>query len=234
MKLTGNVHEVPRLSQSDITAMFRLMSEFYDNMDFDVFKKDLNAKDFCILLYDEAGKIQGFSTQKILTLDINGKQVSGLFSGDTIIHKDYWGSPELFRAFTSYFIEYAKRHEEFYWFLTSKGYKTYKIIAKFFLEFYPTFKRPTPPYEKSIMDAYASLLYPDEYDPADSVIKYKNAKDKLKKGVADITPSVLRDEDVTFFLSANPQHYNGNDLVCLAKISDNNLAPFAKKRFIGK
>ena len=234
MKLTGSVHKVQTLTRDDQAIMFGLMCKFYDHMHAGVFEKDLRAKDFCLLLRDEDGAIQGFSTQKILTLDVGGRKVSGFFSGDTIIHKDYWGSPELFKVCMSYFMEYGKRYDAFYWFLTSKGYKTYKIMAKFFLTFYPSFRQATPPHEKSVMDAYAALLYPGEYDPATGVIQYKSVKDALKKGVADITSSTLRDKDTAFFAKVNPGYLHGDDLVCLTRMSESNLTAFAKKRLIGK
>jgi hypothetical protein len=171
----------------------------------------------------------GFTTQKLLDVNVNGKIVPGMFSGDTIIHKDYWGSTELFRVWAKYWFEYAERFGEFYWFLICKGYKTYRIMPLFWTEFYPNYKTETPAYEQSIIDAYAQMLYPDEYNKDTGVIEYKTVKDKLKKGVADIDEHLLKNKDIAYFCKRNPEHYKGNDLACLAKIDK----AVIKKRILG-
>ena len=50
------------------------------------------------------------------------------------------------------------------------------------------------------------------------VIEYKHTKDKLKSGVADIDERRIKNKDIAFFNAANPNHADGNDLACLAKI----------------
>ena len=214
--------------------MFSLMNEFYDNVSMDVFRKDLDDKDYCLLLTSAGGDIVGFTTQKILSFDLNGELIHGVFSGDTIIHRDYWGSLEMYVVFARFFFALAKEYDCFYWFLISKGYKTYRMLPVFFSEFYPSYKMAVPPHEKAVMDAYASLLYPDEYDPVTGVIEYAAVKDKLKDGVADITEKELRNPDVRFFIEANPGYREGNDLVCLARLSEDRLQPRARGHLFGE
>ena len=47
----------------------------------------------------------------------------------------------------------ARPRAEFYWFLISKGYKTYRFLPLFFREFYPRHDAPTPAWAKEILDA---------------------------------------------------------------------------------
>ena len=51
-------------------------SQHYDNVTEEVFINDLMNKDYCIMLYNEKKHVKGFSTQKELSLDLNGKIVS--------------------------------------------------------------------------------------------------------------------------------------------------------------
>ena len=216
--MKGTVKQISEVSAQDIDAMFALMDEFYENMDRAVFERDFFAKDYCIILHDDGGRIVGFTTQKVMSVNVDGKEVHGIFSGDTIIHKDYWGDTELFRVWAQFWFPFAEKYDEFYWFLICKGYKTYRILPLFWREFYPSYKGAVPEYEKKIIDAYASALYPGEYDPKSGVIEYRHTKDRLKPGVADIDEHRLKNRDVAFFSSANPGHAQGNDLACLAKI----------------
>lgn len=227
--LKGTVKPISEYTEDEIRAMYQLMSQFYDNMDESVFRRDFFDKDYCLSLYHETDGLVGFTTQKVMAVEVDGKQVHGMFSGDTIIHKEHWGDMELFRTWAQFWFDYAEKYEEFYWFLICKGYKTYRIMPLFWTEFYPRHGCETPEYEQKIIHAYASKLYPDEYDPESGVIVYKSVKDKLKSGVAEIGERELRNKDVAFFCTANPRHADGNDLACIAKIDREKL----KKRTMG-
>lgn len=221
--LKGFIKSVNEYSEAEISAMYSLMAEFYDNTDEAVFRRDFFDKDYCLALYLENGLLVGFTTQKILEIDANGKKVNGIFSGDTIIHKDYWGDTALFKVWAKFWFEFAEKYDEFYWFLICKGYKTYRIMPLFWKEFYPNYRMETPEYEQNIINAYASTLYPDEYNPETGVIEYKSIKDKLKNGVANVGEREIKNKDIAFFCKANPDYINGNDLACIAKIDKEKL-----------
>ena len=50
----------------------------------------------------------GFTTQKVMELEINGCLIHGVFSGDTIIHKSYWGELELFKAWADFWFRFLR------------------------------------------------------------------------------------------------------------------------------
>lgn len=233
-ELHGTIIEVQKLTELEKKTMFSLMDEFYDDTTYHVFIEDLEEKDYSILLFDTDNRIKGFSTQKRMSVEVGGEKVHGVFSGDTIIHKNYWGSIELYRLFAKYFISYGKRHGSFYWFLISKGYKTYKMLPLFFKEFYPNYKEKTPAYEQELIHSFGSVKYPDEYGRESGVIQYKGKKDKLKSGVADITKKQLNDLHILHFLKLNPEYFKGNDLVCIAKLTEENLKPAVRRLLLGK
>lgn len=229
-KMHSKVISIVDITHKERTQMLHLMQEFYDNVSQQNFNDDLEKKHYCIMLYNEDGDLMGFSTQKEISLEVDGEIINGIFSGDTIIHKDYWGSLDLHKEFARKFI---KEDEDYYWFLISKGYKTYKMLPVFFEDFYPNYKNGTPAFEKRIMDKFGETLYPDDYDKDSGVIKYKDVKDKLKQGVADITERQLRDKDINYFLDINSNYTDGDDLVCLTKLSQDNLRRTAKRLFRG-
>lgn len=234
MKVCGELIEVKKLTKACINAMFILMDTYYDQMDYSNFISDLSEKDHCILLIDESGGIQGFSTQKLISFPLNGKEIHGVFSGDTIIHKDYWGSFELYRVFAQSFIKYSNQFAEFYWFLISKGYKTYRMLPLFFKTFYPNYLEQIPDYEKHIRDAFGLFKYPGQYNIKTGIIEYPGQKVKLKKGVADVTLKQLKDKNIQFFINTNPNYILGEDLVCLARLEPDNLKSAARRIFMGE
>lgn len=216
--LKGQIKPVREYMKAEQAAMYRLMAEFYDNTSESVFMRDFLDKDYCLSLYHETDGLVGFTTQKVMSVNVNGKEIHGVFSGDTIIHKDHWGDMELFKTWAGFWFDFAMQYDEFYWFLICKGYKTYGMLPLFFTEFYPNYRKETPAYEKSIIDAYASALYASEYNKKSGVIEYRTVKDKLKNGVADIGSRELQNKDTAFFCQANPGYIHGNDIACLAKL----------------
>ncbi|MBR3630973.1 MAG: hypothetical protein IKN55_10970 [Oscillospiraceae bacterium] len=215
--MTGRIVPVAEITEQDIRAMYALMQTYYEQTDEAVFRRDMAEKDY-VLTLREGQEIVGFSTQRVLTVQVEGKDVSGVFSGDTIIRRDHWGEQELFRIWSQFWFPYARNYEEFWWFLICKGYKTYRILPTFWEEFYPTYRQETPAHEQAVMDAYAKALYPEEYDAASGVIVYQHEKDRLRPGVADADARRLKNKDIAYFCERNPGHALGNDLVCLARM----------------
>lgn len=220
--LKGEVKKIQEFTETQILEMYQLMSEFYDDTNEAIFRRDFENKDYCLVLYNEENRLVGFTTQKIMELEVEQKKILGVFSGDTIIHKDYWGDMQLFIIWARFWFNYTKE-DDFYWFLICKGYKTYRMLPVFWTEFYPNYRCETPKFEKNIIDAYATSLYGDEYNAQSGVVEYKTVKDKLKTGVADVGERELRNKDIAFFCEKNPGYQRGNDIACLAKIDKNIL-----------
>ncbi len=220
--LDGKIVDVKELSIQDKKRMFFLMDLFYDNMIWEVFLADLEEKDYCIVLFDDSNTIYGFSTQKIIQVPIDDQQVYGVFSGDTIVHKDYWNSHHpLFSIFGRFFETYSRDYDEFYWFIICKGYKTYKILPTFFDSFYPCYKERTPDEVQKVMDAFGRSYHKD-YNQETGVVEYSDTKDKLRVGVADITERQMKNPHTAFFCEKNPHHALGQDLVCITSLKKYN------------
>lgn len=225
MTMTSRVLKPRELDPIQIDEMFHLMNTYYDGMSREVFLMDLFDKDYVILLEDL--QVVGFSTQKLL--EVGGYK--GVFSGDTIIHRDHWGSPLLSQTFARFFFPFGEK-EDFYWFLISKGYKTYKFLPTFFLHYYPSPGEETPADMQGLMHAYAFRLYPDEYNPQSGVIEYSHDKDKLKAEIQELSEK-KNDRYYQFFLEKNPGYLVGNDLVCLVKLHRDNLRPRTERLLFG-
>lgn len=216
--LNGKIQPVSEYSREEVSQMYRLMAEFYDDTDEQVFLRDFYDKDYCLALYHDTAGLVGFTTQKVMEVEADGRTIHGVFSGDTIIHRSYWGDIELFKVWADFWFGYGEKYDEFYWFLICKGYKTYRILPLFWKEFYPCFNKETPLHIQNIIDAYAQKLYPDEYDKTDGVIKYSHLKDKLRAGVADVGEREMKNKDIAYFCERNPGYIKGNDLACIARI----------------
>ncbi len=234
-RLTGQVRQPPELTSTERAEMYALLADYFVNVTRPHFETDLAEKEWVILLTDTAtGQVQGFSTLMRLQITMDNQPIVAFFSGDTIIHRDYWSEVELPRLWGRHVFSLAETlcgQARVYWFLISSGYKTYRFLPVFFREFYPTYLRPTPPRVKRILDALACLKFPSEYDAGQGIIRFAQAA-PLRPGVAEITERRLKDPHVAFFVAANPGHAQGDQLPCLVELTQTNLTP-AGRRMMG-
>lgn len=233
--LVGQVVQPVDLTPAQHQNMVLLLADYFANITQRQFEHDLAEKEWVILLSDTVtGQIRGFSTLMRLTVEVDNRPVVAFFSGDTIIHHDYWSQVELPRLWGRHVFNLAETiggDAWVYWFLISSGYKTYRFLPLFFREFYPTYQRPTPPVIKRTLDTLAQLKFPTEYDPVGGIIHPSQAA-PLHPGVAEITPRRLKDPHVAFFIAANPGYIRGDELACLVELTRNNLTP-AGLRMLG-
>jgi hypothetical protein len=232
--LTGCVRPVREVTPIEREQMYVLLKEYFNNVTQLQFEHDLAEKEWAVLLTDAGtGQIQGFSTLVRLRIAVDDQPVVAFFSGDTIIHRHYWGETELPRLWSRHVFSLAETIPDarVYWFLISSGYKTYRFLPVFFREFYPTYQRPTPPAVKRVLDRLAHLKFPGEYNPDTGIIRFAEAA-PLRPGVAEVTKQRLKNPHVAFFVTANPGYAHGDQLACLVELTYTNLTR-AGRRVLG-
>ena len=236
-KLKATVISIKELNLPERFKMFSIYEKYYENSSREKFEKDLLNKDKVIILKSQGdNEIQGFSTLKHINLVLkSGKKVRGIFSGDTIIEKKFWGDKALNLAFSFYLLKekYKKPFEPLYWFLISKGFKTYLLLANNFPEYYPNPEAKTPKEMEEVMDEFSMQNYPDAYNPETKTLCFGNNYDSLKKAVAPVDEELLsRYHKIKFFLEKNPNWEQGEELVCLGIFDWKVLATSIYKVFL--
>lgn len=231
--LDATVQPVGSLTARDRAAMLELFGRYYDDVDPARFQHDLDRKDDVIVLRDAEAVIRGFSTLKQLVVHDDGVDHRGIYSGDTVIEHTAWGQGVLGRAFLRYLLKARVRHplRPLWWFLISKGYKTYLLMANNFPEHWPRYERPTPPAASRVQRAFASRLFGDDFDAERGVVRFANPCGRLRDGVAEIDAGLLATQArVRFFQDHNPEWARGDELVCLARMTWTLPAAYAWKR----
>lgn len=211
--------------------LYGLYASSYDGADRARFRADMEEKQWVILLREAGSEnIVGFSTQLLLEVEVNRRAVSALFSGDTIIDPRYWGSLELIRAWCRLagMLKAQCGDRPLYWFLISKGHRTYLFLPSFFDEFYPRHDRPTPPFERQLIHILARAKFPGDFDPETGLIRHSAARDRVKPEL-DSAPRRLNNPHVDFFVRRNPGYRCGSELACVAEIAPANMRSVAKR-----
>jgi hypothetical protein len=230
-ELQAEITPAKQVLTQHVDRLYRLYADCYDGTDPARFRADLEEKQWVILLLDaETEDVVGFSTQLLIDVQINQQPVHALFSGDTIIHPRYWGSLELVRAWCRLAARLKAQggNRPLYWFLISKGHRTYLYLPSFFNEFYPRYDRVTPAFEQQLIRVLGSAKYPREFVPESGLIVHRGGHDRLKAEL-DAAPKRLHNPHVRFFVRENPEYRHGSELLCVAEISLANMRSAARR-----
>jgi hypothetical protein len=214
---------VPRatLSRRDRDEMFALYTTYFATGDRVTFERDLAEKDWVVLLRNDDGAIDGFST----LLRIRAGEATVFFSGDTIVARHRWGTYDLPRLWSRFV--FANADANTWWFLISSGYRTYRYLPLFFRDFYPRNREMKP-----LLDQMAVSRFGESYDPGTGVIRLATPA-PLREGISD--PELrLHNPHVRFFIEANPGHADGDELACLVRIHPDNLTAAGRRMVYGR
>ncbi len=225
-----------QLDRFERQAMLDLMVSYYDNVREDVFHRDLSAKDWVIRLRcQQTGQLIGFSTQRLLRQSIDDQPVRVLFSGDTIVDRNFWNSPKLAQTWGRFVLRLIaqSQQEPLYWLLLSKGYRTYRFLPLFFGCYAPAVNHRTLPELDRVRQVFMHPIYGSAFDPATSIVSGSAIDNySLREGVADVDGARRDDPHIRFFVACNPGHHSGDELCCVAPLNRDNFTA-AARRVIG-
>ena len=221
--LTAKTIETRCLKEQEVSEMYQLFESFYDNVSLKIFTQDLYKKDKVILMKNHFREIKGFSTLQEFTEFSEGRPYHIIYSGDTIIHPDYWGTSVLTMEFLKniLLIKVKNPLRPVWWLLLSKGFKTYLLLANNFIIYYPRHTKETPEKYKLLMHQIAEKLFPGTLNPATSTLHFtEGTHEKLKASLAPIDSGMLKKHPkINFFYQANPGWESGDELLCLGKVN---------------
>ena len=222
-KIYARFVKIKNISAQDRQQMFSVFEKYYSGTDFETFEKDMQKKTGVILVRRREDKaIVGFTTvTEYYFIMPNGKPACGVFSGDTIIQKEYWGS----RVLQSRFFIYVLTKKIFsgriplYWLLISKGFKTYLLLANNFTDYHPHPKGKNANLS-SVVENYCDRLFPGVYNKETQLLDFGNEYQMLKGGVAEISDELKAEKPkVAFFEEKNPTWQRGTELPCVGVLS---------------
>lgn len=220
MRLHGKIIASTAFTSSEKERLFSLMTAHYENVRQEKFLRDLAEKESVLVLYDDKQQIQGFTTFMVIKSAFRGEPVAALYSGDTIVARQFWGQLELFRVFGGLFSHLLhERREPLYWLLLSKGIKTYLLLPLFFYSFFPQYACATPAYEQGLIDQFASEKFGLSYLQDQGIVRIVPRADRLKGELVEIPENKRLRLHVRFFLERNPGYVDGDELVCLTRIT---------------
>lgn len=228
--MKGDIVRREELSDATRADMYALFASQFSGVSEAEFLRDLDEKNWVLLLRNDTGKLAGFSSLHVYPAMAGERELTVVYSGDTVVDVETWSDSAL-----SYYwmgaIDYLQRYYEtdrLCWFLLVSGYRTYRFLPVYSEFFYPRFDEATPTDVQEIMDALALARFGDRYDPDTGIVRLR-APARLKGELGGIPENRLRDPHIAYFAERNPGHDQGDELVCFSILAEDELTRLGKR-----
>ncbi len=222
---------VPRdaLTGTEREEMFALLSHHFEGVTRDQFERDLAEKNWVVEVRRES-RLLGFSTLLVDEENFDGRALTAIYSGDTIVAPEAWGSPALARSWIAAVnhLRAAFPARPCYWLLLTSGFRTYRFLPVFWREFFPRRDAPMPPGARALRDHLARARYGERYDAASGIVRFPRPQ-SLRGRLGEVPAGRASDADIAFFFTQNPDHAAGDELACLTEISEGNLTAAGRR-----
>lgn len=229
MPLKAYIVRQPLLAEEDRAQMLELHCCYFENVHRDVFLRDMAEKDWVIVLRDPCGNIAGFSTVRFVPLCVEGENALFLFSGDTVVARQHRRCGALAGAFGHVMLRALDEdaRSSCYWFLISKGHRTYRFLPLYFRRFFPNCETPTPLRYDRLVRAIGEHLFGEAYDAGSGIVRHAGLGDRLAPGTCDVPEGRASDPHVRLFMARNPHYAQGDELACITDVARDNFTPAA-------
>lgn len=209
--------------------MFALLQNHFHGVTPEQFARDLAEKNWIILIL-RGDRLVGCSTLHIYESSFDGTPVSVVYSGDTVIAPEAWGSTALARGWITAVNQLRERYPrgKYYWLLLTSGFRTYRFLPVFWSQFFPRFDTPLPDDLRRLRNQLATERFGEQYDSASGLVRFRQPQ-QLRGELKSIPAGRLNDPHISFFAQNNPDHGNGDELVCLTELSAENLTAAGRR-----
>lgn len=232
-EITARVVAARAIRPEDRRRLFDLFSRYYDDVTEERFADDLARKDEIVVVADAKNEVVGFSTLSLEEVEVDGRRIRVLFSGDTIVDRRHWGSQVFTRAWIRHIGKLWSEAPStpLFWLLIVKGHRTFRYLPTFALHFVPTPRGGDDPDLVRLREELARRRFADAYDPVTGVVRFPERCGRLAPEWAEVEPHHARRDEVAFFHASNPGWREGDELVCLCPVAPENMRAHARRLF---
>ena len=213
-------------------TMFRLLARHFEGVTREQFAGDLAEKNLALLL-QRGDRLVGFSTLAAYTSKCGGASVNVIYSGDTIVSPESWGTTSLPRAWVAG-VETLRAKlppGKCYWLLLTSGFRTYRFLPVFWRKFFPRFDMPTPLDAQNLLNQLATERFGEQYEPNSGIVRFTHPQ-RLCHKLSEVPDGRKNDLHTAFFFARNPGHVRGDELVCLTELCSENLTAAGRRMML--
>jgi len=214
---------IAELSSVEKSEMFALLTQHFSGVTTEQFARDLGEKDLALLL-EQDKTLVGFSTLQAYVATFEGELVDVIYSGDTIVTPEAWGTTALPHAWVAGVDALRAKlpQKKCFWLLLTSGFRTYRFLPVFWREFFPRFDLVMPEVMRRLLKQLAEERFGAQFNSKTGIVRFSHPQ-RLRPGLQEVPEGRKHNPHVSFFLSRNPGHLHGDELVCLTELCPANL-----------
>jgi len=227
--LTAEHTSGTRLTPAQIEEVWLFLSRFVKRSR-PAFEAALPSVQDVVLFRDGAGALRGFVGNKLLDVVWQGRSHVIFFTAWTWIDPAARGHNLLQGLGLKMYLRTRIRHPwaRVYWMMFSSTYKSYLLLPRNFVEFWPRRGAEWPERERELVRVVMEQDADPDWDPQAGVVRRRGAS-RYREGVVADEPEALQDPDVRFYAERNPGQDQGDTLIALCPLSARNLWSMVSK-----
>jgi hypothetical protein len=227
-KLSTSVLPTRTLTAPMWDEIWALTSEFFDVER--AFAEAELLKRQSVALIRMNGALLGMASIDIYPAMFRGRRLAVIATTHVLLRENWRGRNLLQRLGFRTFLATRLRHpfRPIYWFFETFSYKSYLLLPRNFVQYWPRHEQPTPEAAAALIDQLASHRYGPAWRPSRG-IAVRSGRKRLRETAAPLAPGLDAGPDVEFFVRANPGHAEGDMLVCLCPLTLRNWLSVGRK-----
>jgi len=210
--------------------IWTLTSEFYD-VEREYAEMELRRRSR-IALFRMNGALLGMASIDTYPTTFRGRDIVVISTTHVLIRENWRGRNLVqrlgFRSFLSARRRYPLRPA--FWFFDTFSYKSYLLLPRNFVRYWPRHDQPTPEKEAALIDQLATAAYGPAWRRERGIV-IRGTK-RLRATAAPVPDGGDASADVAFFTRANPGHAEGDMLVCLCPLTLRNWLSLATRALL--
>ncbi|MCW2241044.1 GNAT family N-acetyltransferase [Azospirillum canadense] len=217
------------------SALFVLLSVWFEGYGEDYFNEELADLDHCVLQRDaETGELVGFATIYRQESDFDGRAVGVYHTAHCILQRRYWGSNGLVRSMVAELLDRARADRSgrvWYWSYSAVGYRSYRYMPMLFVRHTPHAEAPLGDFDRVVRDWVGRECFAQYYDTETGTVDWNWQGYGLTEEARAISEAKLDSPALALFRRLNPRWADSVEILCQAQLHDDNLTPFARRWF---
>lgn len=180
---------------------------------------------------ERGGPLVGLVSLDVYPVRWEGRTSIIIFTSSVVIDERFRGRDLVLKTGMKLFLrEKLKRPwAPAYWLFDTFSYKSYMILPRNLVEFWPRRDISAPPKTERFIDFLAQARYGDDWSRESGVVR-RSGKKRLRPETAPVDELQLANADIRFYDTKNPGHRDGDMLVCLVPLNGRNFRGVAARR----
>jgi len=181
-----------------------------------------------IAMFRMNGALLGMASIDVAPASFRGRPLVVISTTHVLIRENWRGRNLVqrlgFRTFLAARLRFPLR--PIYWFFDTFSYKSYLLLPRNFVQYWPRHDQETPEARAALMDQLAAATYGPAWIPARGIVG--RGRKRLRANAAPLSVDGASPE-VAYFARRNPGHAEGDMLVCLCPLTLRNWLSLAGK-----